>query len=102
MHNSFSSSNDKCAIPNGTWVPRIGVPNVRPLVVLRPSALLSATLNFDITSLAKDKSNARINLDEMTIDQNIRGGIVKLHTITNPPVEFDPVEKGDALYEMYD
>lgn len=32
--------------------------------------------------------------------QNIRGGKVKLHTILNPPAEFEHVEKGDALYAM--
>ncbi|KAL2481205.1 Ferritin [Abeliophyllum distichum] len=32
--------------------------------------------------------------------ENIRGGRVKLHTTTNPSVEFDHVAKGDALYAM--
>lgn len=30
--------------------------------------------------------------------QNMRGGRVKLHSILNPPSEFDNAEKGDALY----
>lgn len=30
--------------------------------------------------------------------QNMRGGRVKLHSIMNPPSEFDNAEKGDALY----
>nr|GMC90124.1 ferritin-3, chloroplastic-like [Ipomoea batatas] len=32
--------------------------------------------------------------------QNTRGGRVKLHSILNPPPEFDNNEKGDALYAM--
>ncbi|KAL2464135.1 Sucrose nonfermenting 4-like protein [Forsythia ovata] len=88
-----------CEIPVGTWVPRIGEPNVRPLAVLSPSASLSAALNLlvqarvssipivdendslldvysrsDITALAKDKSYAHINLDEMTIHQALQLG----------------------------
>lgn len=35
-----------CAIPVGTWVPKIGEPNRRPLAMLRPSASLSAALNL--------------------------------------------------------
>ncbi|KAG8369994.1 hypothetical protein BUALT_Bualt14G0071500 [Buddleja alternifolia] len=35
-----------CAIPVGTWVPKIGEPNRRPLAMLRPSAALSAALNL--------------------------------------------------------
>lgn len=30
--------------------------------------------------------------------QNKRGGRVKLHSIIEPPSEFDHAEKGDALY----
>lgn len=32
------------------------------------------------------------------LKQNMRGGRVKLHSIMNPPSEFDNAEKGDALY----
>ena len=32
------------------------------------------------------------------LKQNMRGGRVKLHSILNPPSEFDHAEKGDALY----
>ena len=35
-----------CAIPLGTWVPRIGEPTRRPLAMLRPSASLNAALNL--------------------------------------------------------
>ncbi|KAH9765737.1 Sucrose nonfermenting 4-like protein [Citrus sinensis] len=88
-----------CAIPVGTWVPKIGEPNRRPLAMLRPSASLSAALNLlvqaqvssipivddndslldiycrsDITALAKDKAYAHINLSEMTIHQALQLG----------------------------
>ncbi|KAK6146165.1 hypothetical protein DH2020_020034 [Rehmannia glutinosa] len=35
-----------CSIPLGTWVPKIGEANRRPLAMLRPSASLSAALNL--------------------------------------------------------
>lgn len=38
----------------------------------------------------------------MNFSQNIRGGRVKLHSIINPPSEFEHVEKGDALYGKKD
>ncbi|KAH6756211.1 sucrose nonfermenting-like protein [Perilla frutescens var. hirtella] len=85
------------AIPVGTWVPKIGEPNRRPLAMLRPSASLSAALNLllqaqvssipivddndslldiyarsDITSLAKDKIYTHINLEETTIHQALQ------------------------------
>ncbi|XP_017223676.1 sucrose nonfermenting 4-like protein [Daucus carota subsp. sativus] len=88
-----------CAIPLGTWVPRIGEPTRRPLAMLRPSASLNAALNLliqaqvssipivddndslldvysrsDITSLAKDKVYTHINLQEMTIHQALQLG----------------------------
>ncbi|KAM7485111.1 hypothetical protein LguiA_001120 [Lonicera macranthoides] len=88
-----------CAIPLGTWVPKIGEQNIRPLAMLRPSASLSAALNLlvqaqvssipivddndslldlysrsDITSLAKDKLYTHINLEEMTIHQALQLG----------------------------
>ncbi|TXG71765.1 hypothetical protein EZV62_000344 [Acer yangbiense] len=88
-----------CSIPVGTWVPKIGEPNRRPLAMLRPSASLSAALNLlvqaqvssipivddndslldtycrsDITALAKDRAYAHINLNEMTIHQALQLG----------------------------
>ncbi|XP_022844693.1 sucrose nonfermenting 4-like protein isoform X2 [Olea europaea var. sylvestris] len=88
-----------CAIPVGTWVPRIGEPNVRPLAVLRSSDSLSAALNLlvqarvssipivdendslldvysrsGITALAKNKNYVHINLDEITIHQALQLG----------------------------
>ncbi|GFQ03979.1 sucrose nonfermenting 4-like protein [Phtheirospermum japonicum] len=85
------------AIPLGTWVPKIGEGNRRPLAMLRPSASLSAALSLllqaqvssipivddndslldvysrsDITTLAKDKIYAHINLDETTIHQALQ------------------------------
>ncbi|KAL6526519.1 AMP-activated serine/threonine-protein kinase regulatory subunit [Orobanche gracilis] len=86
-----------CAIPLGSWVPKIGEANRRPLAMLRPSASLSAALNLliqaqvssipivddndslldvysrsDITALARDKIYAHINLDETTIHQALQ------------------------------
>ncbi|KAL8121594.1 sucrose nonfermenting 4-like protein [Apium graveolens] len=88
-----------CAIPLGTWVPKIGEPNLRPLAMLRPSSSLNAALNLlvqaqvssvpivddndslldvysrsDITSLAKDKVYTHINLQEITIHQALQLG----------------------------
>ncbi|KAL1539097.1 AMP-activated serine/threonine-protein kinase regulatory subunit [Salvia divinorum] len=86
-----------CSIPLGTWVPKIGEPNHRPLAMLRPSASLSAALNLliqaqvssipivddndslldvysrsDITSLARDKIYTHLNLEETTIHQALQ------------------------------
>lgn len=86
-----------CAIPLGTWVPKIGEPNRRTLAMLRPSASLSAALNLliqaqissipvvddndslldiysrsDITSLARDKIYTHINLEETSIHQALQ------------------------------
>ncbi|TKY54130.1 Sucrose nonfermenting 4 protein [Spatholobus suberectus] len=88
-----------CAIPVGTWVPKIGESNCRPLAMLRPSASLTSALNLlvqaqvssipivddsdslldiycrsDITALAKDRAYTHINLDEMTIHQALQLG----------------------------
>ncbi|KAL2229780.1 sucrose nonfermenting 4-like protein [Sesamum indicum] len=85
------------AIPVGTWVPKIGEPNRRPLAMLRPNASLSSALNLliqaqvssipivddndslldvysrsDITTLAKDKIYTHINLEETTIHQALQ------------------------------
>ncbi|KAL6503415.1 AMP-activated serine/threonine-protein kinase regulatory subunit [Orobanche gracilis] len=86
-----------CAIPLGSWVPKIGEANRRPLAMLRPSASLSAALNLliqaqvssipivddndslldvysrsDITALARDKIYTHINLGETTIHQALQ------------------------------
>ncbi|KAK3038979.1 hypothetical protein RJ639_027464 [Escallonia herrerae] len=88
-----------CAIPLGTWVPKIGEPNRRPLAMLRPSSSLNAALSLlvqaqvssipivddndslldvysrsDITALAKDNVYKHINLEEMTIHQALQLG----------------------------
>ncbi|XP_062175177.1 sucrose nonfermenting 4-like protein isoform X3 [Alnus glutinosa] len=88
-----------CTIPVGTWAPKIGESNRRPLATLRPSASLSSALNLlvqaqvssipivddndslldiycrsDITALAKDRAYTHINLDEMTIHQALQLG----------------------------
>ncbi|XP_050218322.1 sucrose nonfermenting 4-like protein [Mercurialis annua] len=87
------------AIPLGTWVPKIGESNRRPLAMLRPSASLSSALNLliqaqvssipivddndslldvycrsDITALAKDRVYTHININEMTIHQALQLG----------------------------
>lgn len=87
------------AIPLGTWVPRIGDPNPRPLAMLRPSDPLSAALDLliqakvgaipivdgndslldiysrsDITALAKDRVYTHMSIDEMTIQQALQLG----------------------------
>lgn len=49
----------------------------------------------------KDSSEEERTHAEMLMEyQNMRGGRVKLHSILNPPSEFDHAEKGDALYAM--
>ncbi|GLT63800.1 hypothetical protein SLA2020_363350 [Shorea laevis] len=89
-----------CAIPVGTWVPKIGEPNNhRPLAMLRHSATLSSALNLlveaevssvpivddndslldiycrsDITALAKDRAYAHINLNQTTIQEALQLG----------------------------
>ncbi|XP_024026913.1 sucrose nonfermenting 4-like protein isoform X2 [Morus notabilis] len=86
-----------CAIPLGTWVPKIGESSRRPLAMLRPNTSLSAALSLlvqvssvpivddndslldiysrsDITDLAKDKAYARISLDEMSIHEALQLG----------------------------
>ncbi|XP_010551058.1 PREDICTED: sucrose nonfermenting 4-like protein [Tarenaya hassleriana] len=88
-----------CALPVGTWVPKIGEANGRPLAMLRPNASLSQALNLliqaqvsavpivddndslldiycrsDITALAKDKVYANINLGETTIQRALQLG----------------------------
>ncbi|XP_058723443.1 sucrose nonfermenting 4-like protein isoform X2 [Vicia villosa] len=94
-----------CAIPVGTWVPKIGESNRRPLAVLRPSSSLASALNLlvqaqassipivddndslldiycrsDIMALAKDRAYTHINLDEMTVQQALQLG----HDVCNP------------------
>lgn len=89
-----------CAIPVGTWVPRIGEPNnQRPFAMLRHSATLSSALSLlveaqvssipivddndslidiyrrsDITALAKDRAYTHINLNQMTIQEALQLG----------------------------
>ncbi|GAV63148.1 CBS domain-containing protein [Cephalotus follicularis] len=87
------------SIPLGTWVPKIGESNGRPLAMLRPNASLGAALSLlvqaevssipivddnnslldiysrsDITALARDKAYAQIHLDEMSIHQALQLG----------------------------
>ncbi|XP_059447211.1 sucrose nonfermenting 4-like protein isoform X2 [Corylus avellana] len=75
-----------CTIPVGTWAPKIGESNLRPLATLRPTqvssipivddndSLLDIYCRSDITALAKDRAYTHINLDEMTIHQALQLG----------------------------
>ncbi|KAI3975670.1 hypothetical protein MKX01_023096 [Papaver californicum] len=88
-----------CSFPLGTWLPKIGESNGRPLAMLRPNASLNSALSLliqaqvssipivddndslldiysrsDITALAKDKAYARIQLDEISIYQALQLG----------------------------
>ncbi|CAN0897133.1 Sucrose nonfermenting 4-like protein [Linum grandiflorum] len=87
------------SIPLGSWVPKIGESNPRPVAVLRPNASLGAALSLliqadvssipivddndslldiysrsDITTLAKDKAYTQIHLDEISIHQALQLG----------------------------
>lgn len=86
-----------CSIPLGTWVPKIGEANARPFAILRQHASLGAALSLlvqgevssvpivddnhslidiysrsDITSLAKGRAYAHIQLDGMSIHQALQ------------------------------
>ncbi|KAI3979622.1 hypothetical protein MKX01_013717 [Papaver californicum] len=88
-----------CSFPLGTWLPKIGESNGRPLAMLRPNASLNSALSLliqaqvssipivddndslldiysrsDITALAKDKAYARIQPDEISIYQALQLG----------------------------
>ncbi|CAA3002912.1 ferritin-1, chloroplastic-like [Olea europaea var. sylvestris] len=60
--------------------------------------------NIALKGLAKffkdSSEEERDHAQKLMEYQNIRGGRVKLHSILNPPAEFEHVEKGDALYAM--
>ncbi|XVF66254.1 hypothetical protein PTKIN_Ptkin10aG0020500 [Pterospermum kingtungense] len=87
-----------CAIPLGTWVPRIGESSSRPFAMLKPAASLSSALNLlvqaqvssipivddndslldiycrsDITALAKGRAYTH-NLNGMTVYQALQLG----------------------------
>ncbi|KAL1561909.1 AMP-activated serine/threonine-protein kinase regulatory subunit, variant 2 [Salvia divinorum] len=88
-----------CSFPLGTWVPKIGETNGKPIAMLRPNALLSAALSLliqadvssipivdendslvdiycrsDITALAKDRVYAQVHLDDLSVHQAIQLG----------------------------
>ncbi|KAM7262938.1 hypothetical protein ACFE04_000621 [Oxalis oulophora] len=60
--------------------------------------------NVALKGLAKffkeSSEEEREHAEKLMEYQNVRGGRVKLHSILNPPSEFDHAEKGDALYAM--
>ncbi|KAJ1387430.1 CBS domain [Sesbania bispinosa] len=82
------------SIPLGTWVPKVGESNKKPLAMLRPNASIGAALSLliqaevssipivdlsdslldiysisDITALIQNKAHASMNLDECSIHQ---------------------------------
>lgn len=88
-----------CSFPLGTWVPKIGETNGKPIAMLRPNASLSAALSLlvqaevssipivdendslvdiycrsDITALAKDRVYAQVRLDDLSVHQAIQLG----------------------------
>ncbi|KAG0476863.1 hypothetical protein HPP92_013704 [Vanilla planifolia] len=88
-----------CSLPLGTWVPKIGESNRKPLAMLGPDASLSSALSLliqaqvssipvvnhdnslldiysrsDITALAKDKAYTRFHLDEISVYQALQLG----------------------------
>ncbi|KAL0384811.1 UNVERIFIED_CONTAM: Sucrose nonfermenting 4-like protein [Sesamum radiatum] len=83
----------------GTWVPKIGESNGKPIAMLRPNASLGAALSLlvqadvssipvvdendslvdiycrsDITALAKDRAYAQVRLDDLSIHQALQLG----------------------------
>ncbi|PIN07908.1 5'-AMP-activated protein kinase, gamma subunit [Handroanthus impetiginosus] len=83
----------------GTWVPKIGESNGKPIAMLRPTASLSDALSLlvqadvssipivdendslvdiycrsDITGLAKDRAYAQVRLDDLSIHQALQLG----------------------------
>ncbi|KAH6819081.1 sucrose nonfermenting-like protein [Perilla frutescens var. frutescens] len=88
-----------CLFPLGTWVPKIGETNGKPIAMLRPNASLSAAFSLlvqadvssipivdendslvdiycrsDITALAKDRVYAQVRLDDLSVHQAIQLG----------------------------
>ncbi|KAL0364803.1 UNVERIFIED_CONTAM: Sucrose nonfermenting 4-like protein [Sesamum angustifolium] len=87
------------SFPLGTWVPKIGESNGKPIAMLRPNASLGAALSLlveadvssipvvdendslvdvysrsDITALAKDRAYAQVRLDDLSIHQALQLG----------------------------
>ncbi|GAY32104.1 hypothetical protein CUMW_000630 [Citrus unshiu] len=61
--------------------------------------------NIALRGLAKffkeSSEEEREHAEKFMEYQNLRGGKVKLHSIMQPPSEFDHAEKGDALYGKF-
>ncbi|CAN0855776.1 Sucrose nonfermenting 4-like protein [Linum grandiflorum] len=116
-----------CSIPLGTWVPKIGESNIRPLAMLRPSASLSAALNLlihaqvssipivddndslldiycrsDITALAKDRVYTHINLNEMTIHQALQLGQDSFSPYESRSQRCQMCLRTDSLFKVMD
>ncbi|KAL2254132.1 UNVERIFIED_CONTAM: Sucrose nonfermenting 4-like protein, partial [Sesamum indicum] len=87
------------SFPLGTWVPKIGESNGKPIAMLRPNASLGAALSLliqadvssipvvdendslvdvycrsDITALAKDRAYTQVRLDDLSIHQALQLG----------------------------
>ncbi|KAI4317613.1 hypothetical protein L6164_025471 [Bauhinia variegata] len=114
-----------CAIPVGTWVPKIGESNRRPLAMLRPSSSLTSALNLlvqaqvssipivddndslldiycrsDITALAKDRAYTHINLDEMTVHQALQLGQDSTHPFELRSQRCQMCLRSDSLHKV--
>ncbi|KAI4345444.1 hypothetical protein L6164_012568 [Bauhinia variegata] len=114
-----------CAIPVGTWVPKIGESNRRPLAMLRPSSSLTSALNLlvqaqvssipivddndslldiycrsDITALAKDRAYTHINLDEMTVHQALQLGQDSFHPFELRSQRCQMCLRSDSLHKV--
>ncbi|XP_028781449.1 sucrose nonfermenting 4-like protein isoform X1 [Neltuma alba] len=114
-----------CAVPVGTWVPKIGESNGRPLAMLRPSASLTSALNLlvqaqissipivddndslldiycrsDITALAKDRAYTHINFDEMTIHQALQLGQDSYHSYDLRSQRCQMCLRSDSLHKV--
>lgn len=65
-----------CAIPVGTWVPKIGESTRRPLAMLRPSSSLASALNLLVQGV-----NFLSDLEHSVSKRNARERMKKLYPI---------------------
>ncbi|KAI3445330.1 hypothetical protein Pfo_001995 [Paulownia fortunei] len=116
-----------CSFPLGTWVPKIGESNGKPIAMLRPNASLSAALSLlvqadissipivdendslvdiycrsDITALAKDRAYAQVRLDDLSIHQAIQLGqdAVSPHGFFNNGQRCQMCLRSDPLHKV--
>ncbi|KAG6394793.1 hypothetical protein SASPL_145383 [Salvia splendens] len=87
-----------CSIPLGTWVPKIGEPNRRPLAMLRPSATLGAALNFLIQENVQEHVDVHVvrgDLDDPELLSSSSDDI--LTQVSSIPI----VDDNDSLLDVY-